>query len=451
AEAELRQDIDVSAFAGTIAAGTQQFELQVYLRSLAEAIPDTGRVIVEYRNATNTAAIATLDSGPINTTSGWHLTEDTRVVPLGTGWIRIRLLATRNSGDTNDVFFDSISLRPIGNVAVKLLGTSSDDGLPAGSTLTNTWSLVSGPAAVFFANPNSAITGATFTAPGTYVLRLTSSDGVLSTSDEVTVFVNPQNLAPVVNAGTNQTITLPAPASLNGSVTDDGQPPNSSVSISWSKVSGPGTVTFTNGSAAATSVSFSVAGTYVLRLTADDGEYGSSADVTITVNPAPEQVNQPPSVNPGPNQTISLPTDTVTLNGTATDDGLPVGSTLVVTWTKVSGPGTVTFGNANSAVTTAQFSAVGDYVLRLSASDGAYLASQDVGVTLTPQNQAPTVNAGADQPVLLSQPAQLEGIASDDGLPSGNFSTTWSKVSGPGNVTFDDASAAVTGAHFSAT
>lgn len=451
ADAELRQDIDVSAFAGTIAAGTQQFELKVYLRSLEEATPDTGRVIVEYRNATNTAMIATLDSGPINTTTGWHLTEDTRVAPLGTGWIRIRLLATRNSGDTNDVFFDAISLRPIGNAAVKLLGTSSDDGLPTGSTLTNTWSMVSGPAAVAFANANSATTGASFTAPGTYVLRLMSSDGVLSATDDVTVLVNPQNLAPVVNAGDNQTITLPASASLSGTVTDDGQPPGSSVSISWSKVSGPGTVTFTNASAAATSASFSVAGSYVLRLTADDGEYASSADVTITVNPDPGQVNQPPSVNPGPNQTISLPADTATLNGTATDDGLPTGSTLVVTWTKVSGPGTVTFGNANSPVTTAQFSAVGDYVLRLSASDSAYLVSAEVGITLTPQNQAPTVYAGADQVALLSQPAQLNGVASDDGLPSGNFSTTWSKISGPGTVTFDDSRATVTGAHFSAT
>lgn len=451
ADAELRQGVDVSAFAGTIASGTQQFELKVYLRSLAEATPDTGRVIVEYRNAANTAVIATLDSGPINTTTGWHLTEDTRVAPLGTGWIRIRLLATRNTGETNDVFFDAVSLRPIGNAAVKLSGTSSDDGLPTGSTLTNTWSLVSGPAAVAFANANSATTGASFTAPGTYVLRLTSSDSVLNTSDDVTVVVNPQNLAPVVNAGANQTITLPATASLNGTVNDDGQPAGSSVSISWSKVSGPGTVTFTNASAAATSASFSVAGTYVLRLTADDSEYASSADVTVTVNPDPGQVNQPPSVNPGPNQTISLPTDTVTLNGTATDDGLPAGSTLVITWSKVSGPGSVTFGNANSAVTTAQFSAVGDYVLRLSASDGAYLVSADVGVTLTPQNLAPTVNAGVDHAALLSQGAQLNGVASDDGLPSGNFSTAWSKVSGPGTVTFDVPSAVVTGAHFSAT
>ena len=74
--------------------------------------------------------------------------------------------------------------------------------------------------------------------------------------------------------------------------------------------------------------------------------------------------------------------------------------------------------NANSAVTTAQLSATGTYVLRLSATDGAYTISADVGLTLTPENFGPTASAGPDQTVLLSFGAQLDGSASDDGLPS---------------------------------
>ncbi|HYJ87392.1 MAG TPA: RHS repeat-associated core domain-containing protein [Pyrinomonadaceae bacterium] len=223
------------------------------------------------------------------------------------------------------------------------------------------------------------------------------------------------------------------------------------MSVAWSKLSGPGVVTFASQNSATTSAIFSAAGTYLLRLTADDTEYSQSGDVTITVNPEQVPVNQPPAVNPGPNQTIELPTDAVTLNGTATDDGLPAGSTLIVTWTQVSGPGTVTFDNAGSAVTTARFSALGDYVLRLSAGDGAYLISADVGVSVTPQNRPPTANAGPDQTILLSQPAQLDGSASDDGLPSGSALTTvWSKVSGPGTVTFTNPNVTVTGAQFSA-
>ncbi|MEK6280646.1 MAG: PKD domain-containing protein [Acidobacteriota bacterium] len=453
AQAELRQDVDLSAFAANIANGTQQFEFKAYLLSATEALPDSGRVIVEYRDATNTNVIATLDSDEITSTSGWHLTEDTRIAPIGTGWIRVRLIAVRNSGagnnEGNHAFFDSISLRPLGNAGVRLNGVTTDDGLPYGSALTSIWTTVTGPAVVAFANANAPNSGASFSAPGTYVLRLTSTDGEATAGDDVTVVVNPANQPPLINAGANQTITRPASAELVGTVNDDGQPPGSSVSINWTRASGPGVVTFANAHQGATTVSFSVAGTYLLRLTADDSEYSASDDVTIIVNPAPTAVNQPPVVNPGPSQTISLPTDTVTLNGTATDDGLPAGSHLTINWIRISGPGTVTFGNPNSAVTTAQFSAVGSYVLRLSASDGAYTSFAEVGVILTPQNQPPTANAGTDQSILLSQTAQLNGSAGDDGLATGTLTTTWSKVSGPGQVTFGNPNVTVTGAQFS--
>lgn len=95
------------------------------------------------------------------------------------------------------------------------------------------------------------------------------------------------NLAPVVYAGPDQTVTLPAAASLAGTASDDGLPnPPGSLTITWSKVSGPGTVTFANPSQPVTTATFSSAGTYVLRLTANDSALSTSDDVTITVNGA---------------------------------------------------------------------------------------------------------------------------------------------------------------------
>ncbi len=93
------------------------------------------------------------------------------------------------------------------------------------------------------------------------------------------------NTAPSVNAGSDQTIILPdLDAELNGTVTDDGLPdPPATVTSTWSKVSGPGTAAFTDANAVDTTVTFSEAGVYVLRLTADDSELSNSADVTITV------------------------------------------------------------------------------------------------------------------------------------------------------------------------
>jgi hypothetical protein len=72
--------------------------------------------------------------------------------------------------------------------------------------------------------------------------------------------------------------------------------------------------------------------------------------------------NQPPVVSADSSQTITYP-NVVTLNGTATDDGLPNG-TLTVTWSTTGGPGTVTFSSPNQMVTQAAFSAPGTYVLQ---------------------------------------------------------------------------------------
>src|SRR3979490_2383406 len=58
------------------------------------------------------------------------------------------------------------------------------------------------------------------------------------------------NLAPVVNAGVDQVITLPSSANLTGVATDDGQPnPPGVLTTTWSQVSGPGTVSFSNAGA----------------------------------------------------------------------------------------------------------------------------------------------------------------------------------------------------------
>jgi hypothetical protein len=99
----------------------------------------------------------------------------------------------------------------------------------------------------------------------------------------LTIGILANDRAPVVNAGSGQTITWPASAALNGSATDDGLPLGNTLTSLWSVVSGPGTVTFANRASPTTTASFSLAGTYVLRLTATDSLLSSSADVTITV------------------------------------------------------------------------------------------------------------------------------------------------------------------------
>ncbi len=220
-------------------------------------------------------------------------------------------------------------------------------------------------------------------------------------------FTEAQNAAPVVTAGTDQGITLPASASLQGSITtDDGVP--AAATVTWSKISGPGTVTFGNASQPNSSASFSVEGTYVLRLTATDGELTAFDEVTVTVSPAP-LVNQPPNVNAGTDQTIALPAF-ASLNSTVTDDGLPAPPALTTTWSPISGPGTVTFGDPNVQDTTATFSATGTYVLQITANDGQYIVSDEVMVTVNGEGASAldfVGTSGSNAYVALGNPAKL--------------------------------------------
>jgi len=132
------------------------------------------------------------------------------------------------------------------------------------------------------------------------------------------------NKPPIVNAGDNQAVTLPAAASLDGTVTDDGLPkPPGKVTTTWSRFSGPGTVTFGNPNAVDTTANFTEEGTYVLSLAANDGEAGASDQVTVTVTGAGGggAANRPPAVDAGPDQAVTLPA-AASLDGTVTDDGL---------------------------------------------------------------------------------------------------------------------------------
>ena len=76
------------------------------------------------------------------------------------------------------------------------------------------------------------------------MLRLTANDSLLTVFDEMSVEVVPRNQPPEVDAGPDQTIELPNTATMAGVVTDDALPRGSTVTRTWSVVSGPGAVTF---------------------------------------------------------------------------------------------------------------------------------------------------------------------------------------------------------------
>jgi K319L-like, PKD domain len=93
--------------------------------------------------------------------------------------------------------------------------------------------------------------------------------------------------------------------------------------------------------------------------------------------------NLPPVVNAGPNLT-AVRNQPISISAAVNDDGQPGGSALLtMLWSKVSGPGTVTFGNDLAVSTTAAFSAAGNYVLKLSVSDGVLTGFDELSVTVS--------------------------------------------------------------------
>lgn len=104
------------------------------------------------------------------------------------------------------------------------------------------------------------------------------------------------NAAPFVNAYVDTAGAVPGLTKLIGVVKDDGLP-NDTVTSSWSTISAPdgGDVLFSDATSPSTSARFTVAGQYVLRLTATDGELTSTKDVTVQGGLPAGGVNVAPS------------------------------------------------------------------------------------------------------------------------------------------------------------
>ncbi len=93
----------------------------------------------------------------------------------------------------------------------------------------------------------------------------------------------------------------------------------------------------------------------------------------------PEGTNSLPVANAGPDQSTTLPADSIILSGTATDDD----STLRFAWTKLSGPSATVFSNDTAAITTITHLKEGTYIFRLIVTDNdSAIAFDDVRVVV---------------------------------------------------------------------
>jgi len=151
--------------------------------------------------------------------------------------------------------------------------------------------------------------------------------------------------------------------------------------------------------------------------------------------------NKPPVANAGPNHVITSPTDSISLDGSASND--PDGMISEWLWTKISGPASFNIVHAHDSVTKVKNLVAGVYRFELKVTDdGGLIAKDTVQVTANNlANRPPVANAGADTSIALpANSVTLDGSGSTD--PDNNITTyTWTKISGPSSFNISNSNA----------
>ncbi|XP_078056841.1 dyslexia-associated protein KIAA0319-like [Mustelus asterias] len=163
---------------------------------------------------------------------------------------------------------------------------------------------------------------------GDYTFQLTVTDSAgQQSSTEVTVIVQPEkNSPPVAIVGPDKELTSPVESTtLDGEGSTDDQ---GIISYHWEKISGPDVKIEDNDKAVATVMGLQV-GTYQFRLTVtDQQDLSTSKTVAVTIK---EETNNRPVASAGGNHFLTLPNNSITLDGSNSTDDQGIASYL---WTR---------------------------------------------------------------------------------------------------------------------
>jgi hypothetical protein len=269
------------------------------------------------------------------------------------------------------------------------------------------WSLVGRPSASGAALDDPTLIRPAFVAdaPGTYIVQLIVHDGLVSSAAD-TVRVTTGNVAPVADAGLDQTAQTGSAVRVSGVGSNDAD--GNELGFRWALIAQP---------AGSTSILFNVQavrpalvpdrpGVYVLQLVVTDGMNISDPDtVVITTG------NTAPTADAGPDQTIATGVSAI-LDGTRSTD--VNGDPLTFRWTLVAHPiNSNTRLVRDTPVTVLTVDVPGIYVASLEVGDGTLTSRPDT-VVISSQNSIPVAKAGTNQEVRTGGAVTLDGTGSTD-------------------------------------
>ena len=422
----------------------------VTLNGSASSDPDNGPSPLTYA-WTQTAGPAVTLTGA--TTAAPTFTAPTVNWPAASSTLTFQLTvsdgAATNAASVN-VVVNNVNATPIADAganqsvneaaAVTLNASASSDPDNGPSPLTYSWTQTAGPAVTL----SGTLTAApTFTAPTvnwpttstTLTFRVTVSDSAATNAASVNVVVNNVNVAPVANAGPDQTVASATPTvTLNGSASSDPDSGPSPLTYKWTQTAGPAVTLSSTTVAGPTFTAPAGPTSLTFSLVVNDGAANSPAStVVITVN-APGNVA--PIANAGADQSVNEGA-AVTLNGSASTDPDGGPSPLTYSWTQTAGPA-VTLTGATTAAPTFTAPTINwpttatTLTFQLTVSDGAATNAASVNVVVNNVNATPIANAGAAQTIASGANASLNATASSDpdNGPS-PLTYKWTQTAGP--------------------
>lgn len=265
--------------------------------------------------------------------------------------------------------------------------TLDGSGSASGAFITYSWT---GPGAF-----SSSLQSPTTSTIGSYTVLVTNTNTGCTNTSSVTV--NIDNIPPVADAGIDDTLTCIVLSSILGG---PGTTTGAGINYVWL---GPGSF-----GSVLQNPTVSTLGTYTFTVTNSVNGCSATDSVNIVQN------NTPPIADAGPFATLTCANDTVSLDGSLSDNG----PGYSIQW---NGPS----GYTSTALSPNNISVNGTYTITITNTSNGCTATNSIAVLL--DNSPPTVDAGPNLSLDCATPA--------DTLTGSSFnSVTYSWTTSNGNI-----------------